>query len=84
MEYLYTQLIGEPHELCQWAKEDIEKAYKDSCKKAIKDIAQIMAKRERLNKEALELSIKLRAAYDIKDTLLVSDILEEIVENLKG
>lgn len=84
MEYLYTQMLDDPHEICMWAKEDVAKAYKDSIKKAIKDVSHAIAKRQELNKEASILADKLKAAHDKHDMLLVSDVLSALASNIRG
>lgn len=67
-----------------WAKEEVEKAYKDSIKKAVGEVSHEMAKRLELNKEADILVEKLKIAHDSKDTYLVGEILRELKSNIRG
>ena len=84
MNYLYTTLLDNPHELCLWAKADVDKAYKKSLTKAVVDIAHHNAKRLELNKEADALIEDIKKAHDDKDTHLVADLLDKIVDNING
>lgn len=84
MEYLYTTLIDDPHELCMWAKEDIDRAYKKSCIDAIRDISHNIAKRTKLNEEAEQLVIRLKEAHDKEDVCIVADILSLIKDNIQS
>lgn len=84
MEYLYTSLLDEPGELCMWAKEDVDKAYKKSCSEAIRDISHNIAKRNKLNDEAVQLAKELMEAHNIKNIMLVADILFLIKNNING
>jgi hypothetical protein len=78
----YEMIIDEPHELCQWALEDIEKCYNDSCKKAIKDIYQENKRRQELIEKANLLGKALLKAYDEDDRETVANLLREIKSNM--
>jgi len=78
----YEELLGNPHELCQWAKDDIEKCYQDSCKQAVKDIIEKNKKRIDLVNEANRLLDKLLTDYDGGDRECVADVLELVRRNL--
>lgn len=82
MEYLYSALLDDPSELCMWAKEDVDKAYRKSCSEAIKDISHSIAKRNKLNEEAEQLAKELIAAHNEKNTFLVADTLSLIKDNI--
>lgn len=82
-KYLYADLIDDPHELCLWAKEEIEKEYKKSCTKAILDVSAKIKQRAELNEEALDLINKLKTAHADGDRFYVAELLDSISSNVR-
>lgn len=71
----YEDLLGEPHELCQMAKADVDAIYKDSCANAIKKIATDNKKRLKEIEQSNLNAKRLMQAYDKNDREMVADIL---------
>lgn len=83
-EYLYNTWLDNPHELCMMAKEEVEKIYKDSCKKAIQEITILNKKRLNLIQEADILIKQLLISYDKDDKQEVEGLLQKITTNKRA
>lgn len=83
MEYLFTTMKDGWHELQMLAQEDWDKECKNSCIKAIRDIAEANIKRAKLTKESKKLEKELLSAYDDNNQEQIINILGRITNNLR-